>query len=183
MRFTVLYLAVGMIHLCRALNTGTFMRPTTLAKVPLIQTRLFARMRPGDIRIPMDQISFSFARSSGPGGQNVNKLNTKAELRFHVASARWIPEEVRSRLANYQAKKINNDGELLVVSQEHRTQGRNREDCISKLQEMLADAYIEPKERKQYEGIGVKGKAMRKKMKTRRSEVKTQRRQKKFDFD
>ena len=54
------------------------------------------------------------------GGQNVNKLNTKAELRFHVYSADWLSDDVKGRLHAQQANKINNEGELLVTSQEHR---------------------------------------------------------------
>ena len=52
---------------------------------------------PRDVEIPLDKIEFSYARSSGPGGQNVNKVNTKAELRFHVLSAEWLPMDVRQR--------------------------------------------------------------------------------------
>lgn len=56
----------------------------------------------------------------GPGGQNVNKLNTKAEARFHIDSADWLPVEVRERLKIYQDNKISKEGELIVSSQEHR---------------------------------------------------------------
>ena len=55
-----------------------------------------------------------------PGGQNVNKLNTKAEVRFHVLNADWMPDEVKQRLFEQQANRINNNGELLVTSQENR---------------------------------------------------------------
>ena len=140
--------------------------------------------RPDDISIPIDKIEFSFARSSGPGGQNVNKLNTKAEIRFHIQSADWIPNEVKQRLIEYQGNKINKDGELLITSQEHRTQGKNKDDCISKLQYMLAEAYIEPKDRHMWEGISEKGKEIRRNEKKKRGEVKTQRRNSKsFDDD
>lgn len=93
--------------------------------------------QPKDIILPMDKIDFSYARSSGPGGQNVNKLNTKAELRFHVMTADWLPIEVRQRLFEYQANKINKNGEIVVTSQESRTQSSNREDCVLKLQTMV----------------------------------------------
>lgn len=98
---------------------------------------------PSDIRIPLDKVEFSYARSSGPGGQNVNKLNTKAEIRFHVMSADWIPYDVRQRLVQYQSNKISNDGDLIVTSQEHRTQAKNKEDCINKLRLMLAEVRVE----------------------------------------
>ena len=66
------------------------------------------------------RLDFQYARSSGPGGQNVNKLNTKAEVRFHVASADWLDQDVRERLAQYQSNKISKEGELIITSQEHR---------------------------------------------------------------
>ena len=77
-------------------------------------------LRPKDVVIPMDKVEFSFARSSGPGGQNVNKLNTKAELRFKVETASWIKPEWRQRLMQYQSNKISKEGELIISSQEHR---------------------------------------------------------------
>ena len=143
-----------------------------------------APMDPQDVVIPLDKLEFSFARSSGPGGQNVNKLNTKAEVRFNVFAADWLPFEVKQRLAQQQANKINNDGELLVTSQEHRTQNRNKEDCIDKLRVMLAEAYVEPKERSMWEGISEKGKQERKQEKRKRGAVKQSRTSnRKFDYD
>jgi hypothetical protein len=74
-----------------------------------------------DVKIPVGELEISFSRSSGPGGQNVNKVNTKAEMRFHVRSAEWVgPIEVRERLLSQQATKITKDGYLVVSSQEHR---------------------------------------------------------------
>ena len=131
----------------------------------------------------MDKVDFQFARSSGPGGQNVNKLNTKAEIRFNLTSADWIPEEVKQRLRAAQGNKISKNGEVIISSQEHRTQTKNKEDCITKLQEMLAEAYVEPKERNIWEGLGEKGKEMRVQERKKRSAVKDFRRQKNFDFD
>jgi len=72
------------------------------------------------IDIPFDQLEVKYARSSGPGGQNVNKLNTKAEIRFKVSEAEWMSEEVRRRLEEQQKNRINKDGELIISSQEHR---------------------------------------------------------------
>jgi peptidyl-tRNA hydrolase ICT1 len=72
------------------------------------------------VHIACNRLEFQYARSSGPGGQNVNKLNTKAEVRFHVETADWLPVEVRQRLTEYQSNKINKDGDLIVSSQEHR---------------------------------------------------------------
>lgn len=66
------------------------------------------------------RLEFSYSRSSGPGGQNVNKLNTKAEIRFNVPTADWLEPEIRDRLMQYQSNKISNEGDLIVTSQEHR---------------------------------------------------------------
>ena len=128
-----------------------------------------------DIDIPLDKVDFAFARSSGPGGQNVNKLNTKAELRFHVDSASWIPNEVKERLKEYQSNKINNSGELLVTSQEFRTQSKNKDDCVEKLQVMLEEAYVEPKDRKMWAGISKKSKIERRDGKRHRASIKANR--------
>lgn len=140
-------------------------------------------MRPDDVIIPLDKVDFSYARSSGPGGQNVNKVNTKAEVRFHVDTADWLPVDVRNRLMSYQENKVTKDGMLVVTSQEHRTQAKNREDCMSKLRVMIAEAYIEPKDRQMWEGISEEGKRQRVKDKKQRGAVKNVRRSKNFDFD
>lgn len=140
-------------------------------------------MHPNDIIIPLDKVEFSYARSSGPGGQNVNKVNTKAELRFHVDTADWLPVDVRNRLLSYQENKVTKDGMLVVTSQEHRTQAKNREDCMSKIRVMIAEAYVEPKDRQMWEGISEQGKRQRVKDKKQRGAVKNVRRGKNFDFD
>lgn len=66
------------------------------------------------------RVDFNFARSSGPGGQNVNKVNTKAELRLNVMEADWIEIDIRRRILEYQKNKISNEGILCLSSQEHR---------------------------------------------------------------
>lgn len=92
----------------------------------------------------------------------MNKLNTKVEIRFHVASAQWIPIEVRNRLVVYQSNKISKEGDLILCCQEHRTQANNKKACMEKLKEMIEDAFIEPKDRVVWEGISERGKEMRK---------------------
>lgn len=87
--------------------------------------------------IPERELVFSFARSSGPGGQNVNKTETKATLRWNVSRSRSIPADVRARFAIEFATRITADGELLISSQRHRDRLRNVDDCLEKLQSML----------------------------------------------
>lgn len=97
--------------------------------------------------VPVEKIEMNFCRASGPGGQNVNKVNTKVEIRFHVASCSWISEEVKKQLFELYPNKINNDGYFLLTSQEHRTQDQNKKEAIKKLQEIIDIASIPKKER------------------------------------
>ncbi|PVU86174.1 hypothetical protein BB559_006622 [Furculomyces boomerangus] len=96
--------------------------------------------------INKDGFTFSFARSSGPGGQNVNKLNTKAMLRFKVDSQNWIPEYVREILKTKASSKINKGGEYVIFSEKTRSQQNNVSDCLEKLVEDLKMASLLPKD-------------------------------------
>ncbi len=100
------------------------------------------------LRIPMDELRFTFARSSGPGGQNVNKVNSKAVLHWSVAGNRSLPAPVRERLASRNRRRINAEGELVLSSQRYRDAGRNVSDCLDKLREIVAAAARTPKPRK-----------------------------------
>ncbi len=101
-----------------------------------------------DIRVPLREFHFTFSRSSGPGGQNVNKLNTKATLRWAVATTKSLPDDVRERFSAKYPRRITSEGDLLVVSQRFRDQGRNVADCLEKLREMLLCVSVAPKPRK-----------------------------------
>ncbi|XP_073684785.1 large ribosomal subunit protein mL62 [Garra rufa] len=90
--------------------------------------------------IPVDKLKITYSRSSGPGGQNVNKVSTKAEVRFHVQTAEWIPEEVRREILLKNKTRVNKAGELIVTSEISRSQHRNLEDCLQKISEMIAEA-------------------------------------------
>jgi ribosome-associated protein len=100
------------------------------------------------IRIPDEELHWSFARSGGPGGQNVNKVASKAVLRWDLSRSVAVPEEVKVRLRTQQRGRITTAGELVVSSQRHRDQERNREDCLDKFRQMLEAAATPPKRRK-----------------------------------
>jgi ribosome-associated protein len=89
--------------------------------------------------------------------------------------ATWLPKEVRFRLAEQQKNRVNRDGELVITAQEHRTQHRNRVECLGKVEQVVAAAFVEPKTRKQYETISKKGKAKRRDAKRFKSKVKENR--------
>ncbi|XP_011162927.1 peptidyl-tRNA hydrolase ICT1, mitochondrial [Solenopsis invicta] len=87
--------------------------------------------------IPIDKIQITYSGSSGPGGQNVNCVNTKVDLRFQVDSATWLSEEIRKKLAEQQRNKINKEGYLIIKSDLTRSQHLNLADALEKLREMI----------------------------------------------
>jgi len=100
------------------------------------------------LKIPLREFRFTFARSSGPGGQNVNKLNTKATLRWPVLRSGSLPEPVRKRFLARYRRRVTAEGDLLITSQRFRDAGRNVADCLEKLRQMLAEVAVAPKVRK-----------------------------------
>lgn len=94
------------------------------------------------------ELTFSASRSSGPGGQNVNKVNTKVELRFHVQNSDFLTEEEKQKIEHKLANRINNDGELLIVSQNERSQLKNKVEAIERFYELLTKALQPVKKRK-----------------------------------
>lgn len=100
------------------------------------------------LRIPHSEFTFTFARSGGPGGQNVNKVNTKAVLRWPVSESPSLPEAVRQRFLAKNRRRITNEGDLVLSSQRYRDQARNVDDCLEKLRQLLAEAAAAPKPRK-----------------------------------
>lgn len=103
---------------------------------------------PERLRVPARELEITFARSSGAGGQNVNKVNTKAVLRWPVLASRAIPADVRGRFAERFATRITTEGELLLTSDRHRDQGRNVADCLAKLDAMLEAVATPPRPRR-----------------------------------
>ncbi len=98
--------------------------------------------------IPLDEFTFEFARSGGPGGQNVNKVNSKAVLRWKPAISPSLPPLARDRLVQSVASRLTREGELLITSQLTRDQGRNVADCLSKVKQLVLAALHPPKTRR-----------------------------------
>lgn len=100
------------------------------------------------VKIPLEEFEFTYARSSGPGGQNVNKVNSKALLRWPVMVSPSLPPAVRERFLAKFGNKLTNDGDLLISSQQTRDQGVNAQDCLDKLREMIVSVLQAPKRRR-----------------------------------
>jgi ribosome-associated protein len=127
-------------------------------------------MVPGKIIIPEDQVMMRFTRSSGAGGQNVNKVSSCVQVRFHVLSADWIgPLEVRQRFQQAYRNSINSDGIYRIESQVYRTQTENRKDVMKKLEAAVLAAWPRPKERKLRVGLTANGKRKRREDKEKHS--------------
>lgn len=101
------------------------------------------QLDPG-ISIPDSEFQFTFVRSSGPGGQNVNKVNTKAMLRWPFTASPSLSGAVRARFLARYSSRLTIAGELIITSQRFRDQGKNRDDCLEKLREMLAAIAVAP---------------------------------------
>lgn len=127
------------------------------------------------IAIPHDEFALDFARSGGPGGQNVNKVASKAVLRWTPAASPSLPPGVKDRLLRSVASKLTTEGELIVTSQKTRDQGRNIEDCLEKVRLLVLAAATPPKPRRATKPTKA-SKERRLDAKGKRSEVKKLRR-------
>ncbi|XP_030631722.1 large ribosomal subunit protein mL62 [Chanos chanos] len=137
------------------------------------------------VKIPIENLKITYSRSSGPGGQHVNKVSTKAEVRFHVQTADWISEEVKSKIILKNKNRINKAGELLVTSEVSRSQQRNLADCLQKISEMIKEASYRPPE-PSAEDVALRAQRLTKRNETRIKQKKihsTIKQSRRVDFD
>jgi ribosome-associated protein len=128
-------------------NSGTAALPlsTVLSFRLIVMEDLYINSR---LTIPSAQLSMTAARSSGPGGQNVNKVNSKVTLKWSPSTCQEFDPAWRRRFLTHYANRINRQGELVLHSEKYRDQGRNLADVRKKLSDMLLDCQNPPKKRK-----------------------------------
>jgi ribosome-associated protein len=100
------------------------------------------------VEIPDRELSLSFVRSSGPGGQNVNKVATAAQLRFDLEHSRVLTDDAKARLRALSGRRLTANGAVLIVARNHRTQERNRREAEQRLAELIRRALTVPKARR-----------------------------------
>jgi ribosome-associated protein len=124
--------------------------------------------------VPEDELQFTFVRSSGPGGQNVNKVSTAARLRFHVPSSKVLNNYVKDRLLKIAGSRATAIGDIIIFADTFRTQERNRKEAIDRLNELIVKAEFVPKIRKKTKP-GKAAKASRVDAKKRHADTKNMR--------
>src|SRR3569833_1959819 len=101
-----------------------------------------------DLLIPDSDLSLAFVRGSGPGGQNVNTVASAVQLRFDLAGTAALSDAVKSRLRALAARRLTDDGAILIIARNHRTQEANRRDASDRLSDLIRTALVPPKPRK-----------------------------------
>jgi ribosome-associated protein len=94
------------------------------------------------------ELTISFIRASGPGGQNVNKVSSAAQLRFNLDASPSLPEPLKARARRLAGSRLTTEGEIVITADRYRTQGLNRDDAVARLLELLREAAIPPKPRR-----------------------------------
>ena len=100
------------------------------------------------MEIPEQELTFEFIRSSGPGGQNVNKVATAVRLRFDARKSSVLSDEVKARLVALAGRRATKEGEIVLLGQRHRTQEKNRQDVLARLAELVERALVAPRKRR-----------------------------------
>jgi ribosome-associated protein len=100
------------------------------------------------ISIPDDEFEWKFIRSSGPGGQNVNKVSSAVQLRFLLPQNTTLPVAARNRLRRLAGQRLIDDGSILIVARSERSQDQNRREALARLSDLIQSALVEPKIRK-----------------------------------
>ncbi len=136
-------------------------------------------IKPG-LDLPEDEIRFTFSRSGGPGGQNVNKVNTKVTLYFDISASAALTNDQKQLLLSRLGNRISRNGVLQLVSTGHRTQKANREDVLQRFAAMLASALYQPRQRKKTR-VPARAKEARLQSKKRRGRLKAVRVKKRWD--
>jgi len=126
------------------------------------------------ISIPDEEFEWKFIRSSGPGGQNVNKVSSAVQLRFLLPQNTGLPVPVRNRLRRLAGQKLNDDGSILISARSARSQEQNRREALERLADLIRAAAVEPKVRKKTRPTRA-SKERRIESKKRRSSTKLQR--------
>jgi ribosome-associated protein len=131
------------------------------------------------LKIDERELQLEFVRSSGPGGQNVNKVATAVQLRFEVRASS-LPEEVKNRLISIAGKRITNEGILVIEARKFRTQEQNRDDAIQRFVELIRKAAVKPKLRRRTKPTQA-SKEKRLRAKKERGEIKKIRQNKSYE--
>lgn len=124
------------------------------------------------VSIPDADWSMSFVRASGPGGQNVNKVASAVQLRFDLEGTTALDEGVKQRLRRLAGRRVTDDGALLIIARNHRTQDQNRREALERLADLVRQALVRPKTRKATKPTRAsKERRLESKSRTRRTKV------------